>query len=49
MPTEMTTEFDDDGDGSPDRINHYTFDDDGTGRVIRRDFDDDGTIDRTVH
>ena len=38
-------------DGTPDRINHYTFDDDGNGRVTRRDFDldDDGTIDRTAH
>ena len=30
---------------------HYTYDDDGARRVIRRDFDldDDGTINRTAH
>ena len=44
-------ERDVDEDGNIDRITHYTFDDDGTSRVTRRDFDldDDGTLDRTAH
>ncbi|WP_420011464.1 hypothetical protein [Tateyamaria sp.] len=45
------TAFDPDSDGTADRIDHYTYDDDGARRVIRRDFDldDDGTINRTAH
>ena len=42
------TSFDDDNDGTTDRSETYTYDDDG--RVSQTDFDDDndGTIDRTT-
>ena len=45
MPEETRTEFDDDNDGTIDRIDHYTFDGDGT--RIDFDTDGDGNIDRT--
>ena len=42
-------ELDADDDGNIDRIDHYTFDDDGNRSLTRRNFDDDGdgNIDRS--
>ena len=47
IPTEITTEFDTDGDATPDRTVHVNAD--GRWERVERDDDDDGTIDRINH